>query len=272
MEKPVFFPAVSPFSMQVAYVDIDSHSSLNQFEHHIHPECEIYLNLSGDVSFMVEDRIYPVTAGSVIITRPHEYHHCIYHSDKRHRHYWILFSSENNEQWLKLFFDRPLGENNLLRIVPSKLNRLVAILEKLRTGENSETARYRYFFELLDILNNGADTVKNAEENSDSDLRLAVRYINENILNPFTVNDLAKASGTTVSTLERHFRYSFGITPSEFVKQRRLGLAMELLKNGSSVTDACFNSGFFDCSKFISFFKKNVGMTPLQYKKNKFAP
>ena len=174
MEKPVFFPAISPFSMQVAYVDIDSHSSLNQFEHHIHPECEIYLNLSGDVSFMVEDRIYPITAGSVIITRPHEYHHCIYHSDKRHRHYWILFSSENNEKWLKLFFDRPHGENNLLRIVPSKLN--------------------------------------------------------------------------------------------------RLGLAMELLKNGSSVTDACFNSGFFDCSKFISFFKKNVGMTPLQYKKNRFSP
>lgn len=87
MEKPVFFPAISPFSMQIAYVDIDSHSSLNQFEHHIHPECEIYLNLSGDVSFMVEDRIYPITAGSVIITRPHEYHHCIYHSDKRHRHY-----------------------------------------------------------------------------------------------------------------------------------------------------------------------------------------
>ena len=32
-------------------------------------ECEIYLNLSGDVSFEVENRIYPVSPGTVILTR-----------------------------------------------------------------------------------------------------------------------------------------------------------------------------------------------------------
>ncbi len=74
---------------------------------HIHDQCEIYINVAGDVSFMVEDRIYPISPGDVIVTRPFEYHQCIYHSIMPHEHFWILFSSKGNEDWLDLFFARP---------------------------------------------------------------------------------------------------------------------------------------------------------------------
>ena len=125
IDNTVFFPSVNSFSLQISFCDFDSHSKLNQFEHHIHRKCEIYLNLSGDVSFMVEDRIYPVSAGSVIITRPYEYHHCIYHSNERHRHYWVLFSADNNEKILDIFFNRATGQKNPLMIAPSKLDRFI---------------------------------------------------------------------------------------------------------------------------------------------------
>ena len=39
---------------------------------HIHSFCEVYLNLSGDVSFVVEDSVYPVGRGDIIITKPNE--------------------------------------------------------------------------------------------------------------------------------------------------------------------------------------------------------
>lgn len=61
---------------------------------------------------MVEDQIYSVSAGSVIITRPYEYHHCIYHSNERHRHYLVLFSADNNEKILDIF----LTERQVKRI------------------------------------------------------------------------------------------------------------------------------------------------------------
>ena len=67
------FSKFYPFQFSVNYIDIDAKASENQHEHHVHAECEIYLNLSGDVSFMVEDHIYPIVPGSMIITKPYEY-------------------------------------------------------------------------------------------------------------------------------------------------------------------------------------------------------
>jgi len=80
---------MSRVDFSINHLDIDAASSLNQNETHIHKECEIYLNLSGNVCFEVENHLYPISRGSVIITRPYEYHHCIYRSNARHEHFWI---------------------------------------------------------------------------------------------------------------------------------------------------------------------------------------
>ena len=102
-------PELAPTEFSISYSDGHESHMLNHNETHIHKECEIYLNLSGDVSFEVENRIYPVSRGTVIITRPYEYHHCILRSSARHSHYWITFSAEHTESFLKLFFDREKG-------------------------------------------------------------------------------------------------------------------------------------------------------------------
>ena len=168
---------------------------------------------------------------------------------------------------LDMFFNRAAGQKNFLMIVPSKLDRFIYILEKLRCSELSPITYYRYFFELLEILNESKNTTANSEKQLNSDLLHAIRYINDNISHPFSINDLAKVANTFISTLERNFAVCLGMSPSEYIRQRRLGAAVGYLNRGKSVTDACFNSGFSDCSKFIALFKKAFGMTPLKYKK-----
>ena len=79
---------MSEIDFQISYAEIDAESPFNTNETHIHKECEIYVNLSGDVFFEVENHIYPVSRGSVIITRPYEYHHCVYRTNELHAHYW----------------------------------------------------------------------------------------------------------------------------------------------------------------------------------------
>ena len=49
-----------------------------EIDAHTHEKCEIYINLTGDISFMVEGNVYPVKRGCAIITKPGEWHHCIY--------------------------------------------------------------------------------------------------------------------------------------------------------------------------------------------------
>ena len=87
MQAKFIIPPISAVDFSISYLKIDATSPLNHNESHIHKECEVYINLSGDVSFEVENRIYPISRGSVIITRPYEYHHCIYRSNALHEYF-----------------------------------------------------------------------------------------------------------------------------------------------------------------------------------------
>lgn len=114
MRRKITLPEISKAECSISHVVIDVASPLNENESHIHRECEIYVNLSGDVSFEVENRIYPVSRGSVIITRPFEYHHCIYHSNQLHEHFWITFSAGASDAFLAMFYGRGKGKDNLI--------------------------------------------------------------------------------------------------------------------------------------------------------------
>lgn len=139
------FKAIQPFELNSKYTELDAHSRENVFKSHIHNEYEIYINLSGDVSFAVENSIYPITPGSIIITRPFEYHHCVYHSNKLHKHFWILFSAEGNEYLFDKFYNRKLGENNLLILEKDKTDNLISVCEKLTSESCSELEKHCNF-------------------------------------------------------------------------------------------------------------------------------
>ena len=74
-------------------------------------------------------------------------------------------------------------------------------------------------------------------------------------------------SVTQVAYLSRLFKQYVGTSVYNYITVTRIANAQKLLKNGATVTEACFCSGFEDCSNFIRTFKKLTGETPLGYKK-----
>lgn len=261
----VSFPQVRPFDFSVSYIEIDANSPENVYDDHIHEECEIYINLSGDVSFSVEGAVYPIMPGGVIITRPYEYHHCLYNSNKLHKHFWILFNPSRNEELFNVFFNRKLGRNNLLILPPDETEELFGVCRELNRNNNSDAENYYLFFKLIHMLNNA--TAANAEVNSKNDAVIsAISYINNNLSQKLEIRDIAKKCNVSVNTLERRFLCSLNITPSKYIKKKRLANAERLLSEGYSVTEAALMSGFSDCSAFIAEFKKSTGVTPLKYK------
>ena len=140
--KKFIIGGMSDVDITVNYAHLVATSALSYNEAHIHKEGEIYFNLSGDVSFEVEDRRYPISRGSVIITRPYEYHHCIPHSNEPHEHFWISFSTEGNEDILKLFFDREKGKDNLILLNEMQVSELCTVLNSL-LSKNSNTLQRR---------------------------------------------------------------------------------------------------------------------------------
>lgn len=262
------FDGIKPFNFSVVYSELYADSAENVNNSHAHEECEIYVNLSGDVSFIVENNIYSIKSGDIIITRPYEYHHCVYRSNKVHKHFWILFSSSGNEYLYDIFFNRKSGKSNHLTLSPEDTETLISICHKMTKEESIQIRKYYNFFNLINILQK-SDFVYDIEMNYPADISYAIEYINHRFREAISVAEIAKNAHVSINTLERHFMQILNISPTEYIKKKRLANATKLLSMGCTVSEASSQSGFPDYSNFIALFKKTYGITPLKYKKNK---
>lgn len=265
-QRELSFGTVLPFDMKITYAELTRDVEPTTADSHVHPECEIYICLSGDVSFMVEQQIYPILPGSIVITRPYEYHHCIYHSDEPHKHFWILFSANGNESLLPRFFERENGERNLLVLSADGRRELFALCHSMIDEPLSEAERQYCFFRLLNLLDR-AEVMSDQDYGVDDAMSSALAYLDEHFCDSITVRELASVAHVSVNTLERHFQQKLHMTPMSYLKKKRLAHAAACLYEGCSVSEACEKSGFSDYSHFIALFKKTYGMTPLKYKK-----
>ena len=259
---------MSTVDVSVRYVQMDPSVSRNRHDTHVHKECEIYVNLSGNVSFEVENHIYPISRGSVIVTRPFEYHHCIYHSNERHDHFWIIFSADEKQEFLELFFDREKGKNNLILLGEEQLNEACCLMKRLTDDKADSLSRRICFLQLMQVLRqsrNGVGT--NVDHNLPTDVVMALRFMEEHLAEEFDSHALAAACNVSVNTLERHMKDALGFTPFAMLRKKRLVASLERLREGDTVTEAALKSGFSDYSNYIQLFRKQFGLTPLQYKK-----
>lgn len=259
------FGYVNDFEFSIDYNVLHRKEHVFEIDPHVHDKCEIYVNLSGDISFMVENKIYPVKRGDAIITRPHEYHHCIYHSDAAHEHYWILFSAQGNEAILKPFFERPFGESNLITWNGNDSERLINLCETFYTKKLNVIEQQVNFWRLMELLNNSNKVDSYESQIHKTGIDESLNYIESKLTDSIRITEIARAANVSVNTIERRFYEELNMTPMEFIKKKRLNLAANLLRQGYNVQQAGMESGFNDISYFIKLFKKYYGITPLKY-------
>ena len=88
-----------------------------------------------------------------------------------------------------------------------------------------------------------------------------------NIMNNISVRELAALSGRSLSSFKRDFQAIYNMPPSQWIRQRRLEKARELVTHTSmSVTDICYTLGFEHIAHFSRLFKAHFGVAPTQYK------
>lgn len=259
------FNHIEPFDFSISHI---TGVTKDLPKSHIHDKCEIYINLSGNVSFMVEGQLYPIKRGSVIITRPLEYHHCIYHDFSPHEHYWILFSCTGNEQLFDLFFSRPAGEKNIINLSEKNTEDLLELCHTLAHKKDLPPLEYyRCFFDIISQLSM-SEPENNQNKNLPSELQCALDTVNRSFYSPISIEKLAQDSFISINTLERIFKTHLGVTPTEYIRKKRLSHGAMLLQQGFNVSYVAGECGFSDVSQFISLFKKEFSKTPHQYKKS----
>jgi len=69
----------------------------------------------------------------------------------------------------------------------------------------------------------------------------------------------------------RLFRQAYNKTPHQYLTERRIERAKELLSANVRVTDVCFEVGFQSLGSFSSLFHKSVGHAPVTFRQTQAA-
>jgi len=95
----------------------------------------------------------------------------------------------------------------------------------------------------------------------------ARRYIDECYDLPLDLTEMSKQACLSRYHFLRLFRDAFATTPHQYLIQRRIEKAKELLRSERfSVTDVCFEVGFQSLGSFSSLFRRCVGDAPVNYR------
>ncbi len=81
-----------------------------------------------------------------------------------------------------------------------------------------------------------------------------------------TLQALAGAVGLSASHLQRRFAARYGLSPAEYLAQRKLGTLKSALRAGSDVSAALYDAGYGSPSRVYETGAARLGMTPARYR------
>ncbi len=94
-------------------------------------------------------------------------------------------------------------------------------------------------------------------------------HVQQNYSEPISLKSAASVAALESSYFSTYFRAKVGITFTDWLRQVRIGKAMELMKVGDfSITEIAYEVGFADLTTFGRAFKQHTRMTPMDFKKS----
>lgn len=244
--------------------------------YHMHSEFEVFFFLRGDVNYIVEQRIYPLEPGDILIFNSTELHYPTFRTDAEFERIVLHFNpalaqqlSTSRTQLLRRFLSRPHGEDNLIRLPPHEIARFQELAMQIQKeshsdAEGDDVLAIVHLAELLVLLDRGQKTDLQPDRLSPY-VHQALCYISRTLPQPISLSDIASALSVDRFYLDKLFKKEMGTTIYNYVLLKRLNQARVLLAQGLSVGEACAGAGFNDYSNFIRTFKKYIGITPARF-------
>lgn len=245
---------------------------------HIHDCYELYYSISGGKQFLIDNRFYSIEPGDLFIINQYESHKltqidsCVHERIvlSVHPDFMRQISTEDTDLNY-CFSNRSEQFNHKVSLNKEQQKRFLYYINKMTSAEGfaHDIVERAAFMELMVMINalstaNEVSTATNSYKyNHQVDDILA--YINQNIAQPITIEQLANQFFLSESYICRIFKAATGTTINKYITARRISIAKSLLNEGVSVTDAYERSGFSDYSNFFKAFSKAVGISPKKY-------
>lgn len=93
------------------------------------------------------------------------------------------------------------------------------------------------------------------------------QVIEANLFSQLTIEQLAEQNNLSVSSFKREFAKLYNDSPANYIKNKRLEKAAQLLRvSDQRITDIAFDCGFNDLANFTKSFSDKYNVTPTNYR------
>lgn len=152
--------------------------------------------------------------------------------------------------------------------------RIAKIVEKIRREYQNKKFGYNTAINALLtqlIIHIKRQTLDNQKENPS--IQQAINFLDDYYTTEIDLHHLAHSIGYSLDHFRFLFKESTGIAPKKYILQKRLALAKKQISHSElPLTEIAENCGYDDYYQFATYFKKEVGISPSQYRKNKKQP
>lgn len=247
----------------------------NLYKIHSHEYYEIIYTPTGNIKYYIEGSVYFMEPGDFMLLKKGERHTIFVDGDVPCQRTVILFLLENligpyAEQLKKFLDDRLPGKDNHYPAKILNSPQCAWLMEQM--GEmDTNIGKHAYLTALLWQLYKASPKLQSLNKQPQDLVTNVIRYINTHLSEPLSIAGLCEEFFVSKAHLNRKFRLSAGSSVWDYIINKRLLLARDLLREGNSPSEACAKSGFSDYSSFYRMFNRQFEISPQGYIRRYFA-
>ena len=242
-----------------------------------HPDAVEFLLLrSGCKQIQVEDRLYEMQGGDLLVVFPGERHGAEDFVQNRTSLAYLLmavptelprFCMLEEEERSALWEQLKLLKGRMLKVSPSVCRTMDRLFDHVNTGLPLEGARIRT--ELMRFLFQILEEAGEEDKSLPADIAAVIRYIREAREEMPDIAKMAALVNLSESRFKQKFKQATGIPPAEFTVREKIRESQTLLKDPArTVTSIAMELGFSSSQHFSVLFRKYTGLSPIQYRQN----
>lgn len=249
---------------------------------HKHEEYEFYLFLNGDAVFFTESHGYKLSPGDLFIIPPQLWHRAQTFEDQIYERVYLnlpldaIIEFSTSETNLTQILPLPKNQPKILQLHTAACTQFTKSIDQIIRLKASQTIGYDIQINLIliELL-----LQLNRYEYSESTINHValpimivdlIAYIDRHLTGNLSLKKMSQALHLSESHLSRSFKKFMGLTLQDYITNKRIDKAVELLKDGASVQDAAYASGYENYAHFIRSFKKNMGLSPGKFRKQHY--
>ena len=242
-------------------------------EYHYHEFCKLLLLVSGSGSYWIEGQRYALQPGDIVLVGNGCIHRPEFEPGSPYERVIIYISPEflrrmsaDGCDLMDCFHGQP---GHVLRSDKGKKLQMLALeLEQELSGSGfgrqvlGSALLLRLLVKITRELHRQDSPLPQPSPIKDERILNMMGYIEAHLAEDLSVELLAEQFYWSRYHMMRRFREETGSSIGQYITQRRLMLARELIGQGCSATESCFRAGFGSYSSFTRTYGKFFGTTP----------